>query len=187
MEFTIDCSCGAQHRVTAVEAGRTRRCRCGNDISIPRLSELRRSVGEQPYLVGIADKLRRMSAEQELPLGPICMECGRQTSNALPCRVECERPYAKGPGFWSTLLTHVVLPFSMLMGAWREYSNPEVHGRESIVETPLRLCPDCAAKVRKSKRRIRELLLRVPPYADLLQEHPNAGIHVSSNSPAATT
>jgi hypothetical protein len=178
MDFTFNCECGEQLRVATADAGGTKRCRCGITNAVPSLSELRRQAGKQSYEVGIADKLRYMFADGELPRDNVCVECGSKTSNVLECSVECERPYTKGRGFWGTVLLGIFAPVWILGLLNREHKNPEVFGEELIVKTPLPLCPKCIATVRPRKKNIRDLLCRVPLYDQLFQEYPNADADV---------
>jgi hypothetical protein len=174
MDFEISCTCGATIRVSSVDAGGTKQCRCGNILVVPSLSELRRRSGQQAFCVNIADRLQTMFAAGELPVEKHCTQCGVETSNTLPCTVVCERPYTKGRGFWATALLMLLTPVWILGAVRRDHMNPEVHGRELIVNTPLTLCPACAAEARKRKARLRELLHRVPLYDQLLNEYPQA-------------
>jgi hypothetical protein len=179
MDFTIDCSCGANLRVTTGDAGGTKRCHCGNINPVPSLGELRRRAGQQRYDVSIADKISYLVADGELPAETACIQCGIDTSNVLQCKVECERPYVKGRGFWSTVLLGLFAPFWILGALSRDYQNSEVHGRELIVNTPLALCPECAATSQAEKEDLHDLLRRVPLYDQLLQEYPNANVRIS--------
>jgi len=179
MDFTIDCSCGEQLRVGAADAGGTKRCQCGKANAVPSLSELRHRAGQNRYDVSIAEKLRYMFADGDLPPDNICAECGVETSNVLECSVECERPYTKGRGFWRTVLLGFFAPIWILGALNREYNEPEVFGEELIVDTPLPLCPDCAAHLTEGKHNLRELLRRAPLYDQLFQEYPKAIAAVS--------
>jgi len=178
MDFTIDCPCGKQIRVGTADAGGTKRCRCGTTNAVPALSELRRRAGQQSYNANIADKLRYMFADGELPPDNVCSQCGAETSNVLQCSVECERPHTKGRGFWGTVLLGIFSPVWILGFLNREHRNPEVFGQELVVNTPLPLCSKCAADVQPTKHNVLELLRCVPLYDQLLQEYPKADVHI---------
>jgi hypothetical protein len=178
MDFTIDCTCGQQLRVGTADAGGSKRCHCGAINAVPSLSELRRLAGKQSYDVAIADKLRYMFADGELPPDNACVLCGAETPNILQCSVECERPHTKGRGFWGTVLLGIFAPVWVLVLLICEYKDAEVFGRELIVTTPLPLCPECAANAQPRKHNVRELLRRVPLYDQLFQEYPNADADV---------
>jgi hypothetical protein len=81
MDFTIDCACGQKLCVGTADAGGSKRCHCGAINAVPSLSELRRRGGQQGYEVSIADKLRYMFAEGELPPDNACVQCGAETSS----------------------------------------------------------------------------------------------------------
>jgi hypothetical protein len=177
MDFTFDCQCGRTLRITAVDAGQSKVCRCGVSNTIPSLSELRRRAGQASYDINITDKIIARYAQGSLPSEATCAQCGRETTGILNCSVECERPYSHGRGFWSTVLLGLLSPWWMLGVINRDYKHNEVHGREVIVPTPLRMCPECAAHVHRQTDVTRNLLQRIPLYAQLFQEYPKAGVH----------
>lgn len=184
MDFTIDCACGQKLCVGTADAGGSKRCHCGAINAVPSLSELRRRAGQQGYEVSIADKLRYMFAEGELPPDNACVQCGAETSSVLPCLVECERPHTKGRGFWGTVLFGLFAPVWILGALNREYKNPEVFGQELIVNTPLPLCSGCTAEVQRRKHNLSDLLCCVPLYERLLQAYPDANVAVSPQATA---
>lgn len=177
MEFVLRCSCGRPVRVTAAQAGSELRCDCGNVTLVPMLSELRRGAGQPAYGVDIAETLRNMHADGLLPLETRCVQCQMQTEGILKCSVECERTFSRGGGFWVTVIVGLVLSCGDIRD---DYRNREVHGRELVVQTPLRLCDNCRHALGKKprKRRVVELLRMVPMYDQLLREYPNADIMV---------
>jgi hypothetical protein len=71
-------------------------------------------------------------------------------------------------------LTHVV---RLLYGP-----GPEIDtvGRETVVKTPVKVCPLCAAEAVKSQRReeLVRLLERVPLYRQLLKKYPAAHVAI---------
>jgi hypothetical protein len=177
MDFTFDCQCGQTLRITAVDAGQTKVCRCGTPNIIPSLSELRRRAGQACYDTHISDKIIAMHAQGLLPEELTCARCGRDTPGILNCSVECERPYSHGRGFWSTVLLGLLSPWWMLGVLSRDYKHSEVHGREVVVQTPLRMCPECAAQVHQQTSSARDILQRIPLYAQLFREYPKADVH----------
>ena len=182
MEFSITCPCGAQLRMTSADAGGLKPCSCGTSNSVPSLSELRLQAGQRRYAYSIAEKLRYMHANSELPLHDTCVFCGLPTEDVAHCSVECERPHTNGRGFWGTVLLGMFLPFWLFASINREYMNPEVVGRELTVNTPVPVCPDCSKGHRKELRNLAELLRRVPLYKQLLEEYPKA--HVFEVAPS---
>jgi len=177
MDFTIDCSCGAKIHVSTREAGGTRECACGRVIQIPSLGELRRRAGRRRYDADVAAKLRYMFATGQLPQQSTCTRCGIETTNVLECWVECEKPYTRGRGFWTTFMLGICAPWILaverLCGA---YPRLEVLGRELVVNIPLAICPKCAARVGANGHDLRNLIHRVPLYSQLLKKYPNAHV-----------
>lgn len=174
MDFTLNCSCGAQLHVATADAGGCKICICGKANAVPSLSELRRRAGKQSYEVGIADKLRSLFTDGELPPNNVCVSCGSPTSNVFACTVVCQRPYSKGRGLWATVLLGIFTPLWNLFALNREYADQEVFGQELVVHTPLPICSPCTAKLQANKHSIRKFLRRVPLYEELLQEYPDA-------------
>ncbi len=183
MDFTINCQCGATLRDATADAGGIKRCRCGHENSVPSLSKLRQESGQQAYDVSTAEKLRYMFADGDLPPNNVCVQCGCETSDVLQCSVECERPHTKGRGFWGTFFLGLFAPLSVFHSIHQEYQNPEVFGRELIVDTPVPMCSKCQIDLRPRKKTVRELLCRVPLYGQLFQEYPDADAHVLSEVP----
>jgi hypothetical protein len=182
MDFSIGCSCGRTIAVTAAQAGSEVRCNCGQVNAVPLLSELRRSIGQSKYNLGIIDRIRQQVADGVLPAGNLCARCGAETSDALPLLVECERTWSHGGGFWRHFSLFLLGPIWFWGLLRRDYNNPEVFGRESVVELPLRMCQSCQTTVRQTgstAAKVR-LLQKVPLFEELLREYPQARI-VSSD------
>jgi hypothetical protein len=178
MVFSIDCSCGKAITVTAAQAGTEVRCDCGQVNAVPLLSELRRSAGQSKYNLGITDRIRQQVADGALPAEDACARCGVQTSDALQLLVECERTWTAGGGFWKHFLLFLLAPFWIWGLLRRDYNNPEVFGRENVVNLPLRMCRTCQITVRQtgSNAAIIALLQEVPLYQELLREYPQAKV-----------
>lgn len=125
-----------------------------------------------------SEKVRVLVAAGELPRGTTCVRCQFPTEGILDCSVECERPYRSERGFWDYLLLMAFGSWWLAAIAWRDYEQTEVHGRETLVKTPLRMCPDCQARYHAGSRagELRQLLHSVPEYDALLQTFPNASV-----------
>ena len=178
MQFQVDCPCGERIGVTSALAGGEVRCRCGKQVKIPSLSNLRRSAGQRAYATSTADRLRGMYAEGALPVEKVCLQCGDATEHVLPCVVECERPATRAGGLMRLLLVGLVAPLWIFWQANRDYQDAEARGRELVVKTPLRLCPGCAQRVRKSNRALLACVRQAELYAPLLDEYPQAAVSV---------
>jgi hypothetical protein len=65
-----------------------------------------------------------------------------------------------------------------LLGLARDMGHNEgdtVHGRDVRYRLPLRICPDCTGQLRDA-RLLKETLLDVPVYAELLDKYPHADV-----------
>jgi hypothetical protein len=186
MDYAVACPCGNQIEVRAAQAGSKVQCACGQSVTIPALSQLRHVAGQPRYEVSIVDKVRRMVSDGRLPIGQLCIECGRNTQSTSTFIVECQRPRTRGNSYWKTIfltLTATLLaPFWMALAIFQEVRdadrNPEITGTELIVHTPIRLCSECSSKLGSHQRQLQRLLRREAAYDELLREYPAARIHV---------
>lgn len=196
MEYSIICACGQPVQVIAAEAGTTKSCECGRPNRVPRLSELRRSLAapatadwdsnrRQLEKLGIpedillrygaANALRHLHQQGMLPLETFCLQCMSPTSESLNCWVECSVPQAKKEGWLTTIAC--LLSIDVLMHLAVESKTPVVHGEELVINAPLRLCADCASRLRKDRAAIRNLIRQLPLYQPLLKQYPEAAIN----------
>jgi hypothetical protein len=181
MEYHVTCRCGKQLPVKTEEAGTTIRCACGESVPVPSLSKLRKTAGLGAYESGTIDTIRRMLEHGELPWGETCAESGRPTDDIVQFSVQCEQIHVAkdraGLVFWVGLIFG---PFWLLLAA--RSKDRENHGRETVVEIPLRVCGEFHRKLARwgSQRKFRRLLVTVPVYARLLEEYPTATIRVDS-------
>lgn len=185
MEYSIRCPCGMSIPVAATQAGSEVSCECGMRVLVPPLSRLRMGAGQAAYEVGLPGKIRRMIATEELPWGDFCAYSGRPTKDAIDFLIECERSYSGSPGRGISsfpILTSIVNILGSVMFNIHIEEVLEVHGREVVLQVPLRVSSEWHEKVRriKSRRRLREMLRTVPVYAELLDEYPDAKIGVVS-------
>lgn len=183
MNFTISCPCGKDVTVTATDAGVEVRCHCGNVNTVPSLSELRRAAGQSRYNQGIVDRVKQNVADRVLPSESACVKCGVPTGGVLYLTVECERTYRSGGGFWKHFFLFLLAPIWIWGQLRRDYST-EVFGRETFLDVPLLICPSCEMAIRKSRlaRARKALLKKVPLYAELLREYPQATVSVSNKN-----
>jgi hypothetical protein len=181
MALELHCECGNTLQVTASMCGTDTQCDCCyRNLRVPKLSQLGGVQENRPLY--IANRLRTMKLDNNLPIGNLCVECGRLTSETLYCQVECETPHLKDPAqdFRSALITMVLGLFSpvlaMLHRNFRRTPSDEVVGNDLAVDTPIRLCSRCFKATRMNPNRCRELIARVPEYGELLEAYPNAQV-----------
>lgn len=188
MSYAISCECGRQLTVQATDAGTHLPCSCGRQVKVPTLGRLARAAGEPMRTLSASEKVRVLVAAGELPTGTTCVRCQFPTDGVLECSVECERPYTKKRLFWEGVLVYLFAPLWFSMVAKSYYDKPEVHGRETLVKTPLRVCGDCQQRFRGGAHssELWQLLNSVPEYAALLQAFPSAHVVaiVKTNSTA---
>ncbi|MCE9524823.1 MAG: hypothetical protein K8R36_02065 [Planctomycetales bacterium] len=179
--FHYTCECGCALPIAASSAGMVVPCRCGKQVKVPKLSELKRLSGQHVEpIVGIADQLRTMYLDKQLPPDTHCVCCQTKTTETLDCWVECERTYDRNGKGWAMAILFVwSLPLFLLARAFNRGSAHEVDGRELIVRTPLPICEKCLDTTSRNSANIRQLLLRVELYRRLLEKYPHA--HVGAN------
>jgi hypothetical protein len=178
MTFHYTCECGYALPIAASSAGAVVPCRCGRQVKIPKLSELKRLSGQQVEpIAGIADYLRTMYLNKELPPDAHCVICQANTSDTLECWVECERTWDRTGKQWGMAMLFVAsIPLwvlSRVLGGARKH---EVDGRELVVRTPLPICENCLHTTPRSEANIRQLLLGVDIYRQLLERYPVARV-----------
>ena len=176
MDLSVTCDCGVMIQVKETMCGSVLACECGKSISVPRLSELRRNSGLMPVHISVSDRLLALSMDGLLPMENDCLSCSCPTESFLDCLVECERMFAKKSSYLSYFLQSLLVPWFVITLIRREYDNPEVHGRELVLKTPVRLCESCFSKTTMSKQKCIALLKKNESYGRLLTEYPNANI-----------
>jgi hypothetical protein len=182
MAYSVRCSCGNAHEVSATQAGTEISCGCGAVVLVPLLSQLRVSAGQEAYESGIVDKILRLKSEGKLPLGDHCLLSGQRTEDTALVRVQCERSYDKGPPKYEKFLA--ILSFFFIgIFAWfvaKETlgQKPEWVGRDLELSLPIRVHRDLRDDLQKirNQKRLRELLRAVPLYAQLLDDYPSAEV-----------
>jgi len=181
--YCVRCECANEIPVERTAAGGTAVCRCGREVRVPRLSELKRQAGELVELrVSALDRVRQLLLEQGLPPDPVCRITQRPTTDVLYLTVVCEEPRLRGNSSWwgllfigagAFLVSLWLLPVYLL--ASRE--EPEVIAPETVFRLPVPIASDRQAQIRDYREsELRELLCTVPLYAQLLAEFPQARI-----------
>jgi hypothetical protein len=152
-----------------MQAGTTIACACGRIVAVPLLSELRRQV--------------KVLADGSVPTNGRCLQCGGQTSRVAECKAICERVWVdsvRGP--WNTfiwiaaiLIWPMAASLAIFLRGKPEAEERQERGREVVVRLPFHLCEAC--RVRQELRKTHDLraaLQRVPEYAELFREYPEA-------------
>ena len=174
MEYRVTCGCGQSIPVSAGAAGTRVECSCGRVVEVPSLREMRRQSGE-PETTNPELLIKRMLLAGELPPGPDCNRCGRSDAALLTVVAECERCRVRRPGRWDWLVIAIFSwPFALLAHLWERRSGEvQIHGRDMILNLPIRLCLACRMEAR-SRAAIAAMLRAVPAYARLLERYPKA-------------
>jgi hypothetical protein len=185
--FSVPCECGASLSISATDAGATISCRCGRQVQVPRLSQLRISQGLDPAESNVRDTIARMIRDGALPWGQCCAVTAMPTDDSMPLDIQCERSYVQGgrSQFWGVMLMiggfFACLPlaiFMWLIGRELFATSPEREGRDVVITIPIWVCRDSQATVRGwSQSRLREMLRTVPIYERLLREYKDATFH----------
>lgn len=182
--FRLRCDdCGHEYPFMSANAGEMIPCVCGKQLKIPKLSELRRLAGQPTEFINIADELRKLYLDKQLPPDPQCMFCQVKTANTLQCWVECERAQLPSEGIGTTagktLILNAVLPFFGLfyfpLGSGQN-ADAEAVGNDVVVRTPLSVCENCLPKTSRKPDHIRGFLRSVPLYRQLLDTYPGARV-----------
>src|SRR5262245_33148332 len=98
MEFRVDCACGGHVGVSEGGAGSSRGVSGGRTVAIPSLKELRLSAGLPAYNVSPELLVEHILSSGEMPFGPRCGQCARETDEIVHVITECERAGAREPG-----------------------------------------------------------------------------------------
>lgn len=134
--------------------------------------------------LSVAQKLQLLAVDGHLPVETRCLQCELATSQVLQCYIECELPRVQSQvRFWDRMAAVALLFVSPLHGlfhvATATADEPAIVSDEVVVRAPLRLCPECAQRLQHDRRRVRELLQRMPLYQPLFREYPAATINIA--------
>jgi hypothetical protein len=152
-------------------------------VDIPGLSTLRELAGQDAYETGPVDVIRNMLRRGELPSGTRCAISGVETKDVLELVVEAERVHSGSDRLTYAWLGAFISPI-LLLGLFQK-PRPEV-GRETVVDTPLRVAAAYHARVRRAgQRALKKWLRREPVYAQLLDAYPAARVEVRARATTA--
>ena len=165
--YAVTCDCGRTHRVSAGAAGMLLACDCGRQVQVPTLRALRREAGEP--VASPEMEIRALLREGTLPQERECLSCGTPTADVGHAEVICERSEVSDTGWKWRLLP---LLFGYLV--FTRSGEARERGRDLAFRLPLRLCRDCAGRLRGAA--LVEVLRRVPVYARLIDKYPDADI-----------
>jgi hypothetical protein len=139
LQFPLDCECGKRLTVTEGAAGSRVKCSCGRTVEVPGLSALRGRAGLPPIRISTSTKIEEMVMTGELPRGTECSRCGATTSGILHVLAVCERVWVN---------TDQLSIGGVVIKEW----GVSRHGRDLIVQVPVRLCPACQGAVFRYQR-----------------------------------
>jgi len=174
MHYAVQCDCGKTLQVPGAMAGGRVTCACGLEVLVPSLSKLKGQSGDSAMSAEIRldDMLRRGILPQETT----CLMCRKPTDAVSYCWTTCERPQVENELGWFQIVARVLM-FNLL-GLASDIAHAEgdtVHGRDLRYRLPLRVCPECTGQLWDA-RMLKETLLDVPVYADLLDKYPHADV-----------
>ncbi len=178
MGYSVRCECGKTLPVVTGQAGTLIRCGCSRSVEVPPLRELRISAGQAPS-PSPELSIPAMLQSGTIPGGPDCACCGGGSAQIIELSADCERLERAGTGWMNHFAN--LLVFGWLGGLARIYADDDagpVHGRNVHLTLMLRMCTECCGK--SSNRSLREVVLRIPEYAPLIDKYPNLELSVQS-------
>ncbi len=122
-----------------------------------------------------------MVEEGSLPVDELCPLSLRPADETLVVRVDCEKSWVRssdgdeGDAFLFGLLFGVI--GSLLMRPKRDHA--EHLGRDTTVDLPIRIAGEARSRYRRrSRKQLISMLKRIPIYAELFEEFPDAKLKV---------
>jgi|GEM_PF-1325371 len=184
MDYPVSCECGQVHRVAAALAGSHFACRCGRDVSVPSLIQLKSAAGQAVLSPEV--RLEQMLQLGMLPEESRCLVCDAPTKKALFFWAMCERAVLKESWGQKWLGLVVLIFFFGWVGLLVGYlagrlEGDKLHGREVRFRLPLRVCSECTSKV-SVPITLWDTALAVPIYAELLRKYPDAQLVFDAQS-----
>jgi hypothetical protein len=184
-EYSVSCPCGKVIEVNESAAGTEVACSCGKRVPVPSLRELRYQHGAEQAPNPVL-QIEYLLAAKKLPAESCCVSCGTETSGVLVVHAHCESIWRKGGQSTDQMLalTAWLGPlWALLVWASRSQDAEREFGSDVRLGLPLRVCPQCREQVQKMWRwsrlaRLRELLVKVPEYRQLLERYPKARLSV---------
>ena len=176
-EYSVSCECGARVSVAARQAGSTIACTCGQTITIPLLSALRRSAGQSTKTT--IEQIDGMIRNGELPIDTVCPLSGRIADETIVFHIQCERSWVRGGeplDFGKILAYYLLFGWIGAIIVSRKMEKREEFGRETSLTVPVRISSDVKAKIFGTRRQqtLKSFLHHVPIYQSLLREYPDA-------------
>jgi hypothetical protein len=183
--YAIQCSCGDEISIAASAAGSEVRCRCGETVSVPKLSILRRLAGDDHARLSTLDSIRYLDAAGELPSRRVCALTGIRTNAvmyfSIQRKVRCLPPNRP---WWDIAINSLFgvihpIPISLLVTAAQEVK-PE-YVLESLACVPICIALEHWGTIDGLDQfQLQTLLSSEPLYAELLAEYPDALISRAS-------
>jgi hypothetical protein len=126
--------------------------------------------------------------EQMLHLGMLpqetrCLGCDRPTTGVTHFWAICERAFVKkDPNrvWWAVALAWLFFGWLAILLLAVRSRDDRVHGSDVRLRLPLRACPECGPDL-AGPGALREAMLRVPLYADLLGQYPAAELALDAD------
>jgi hypothetical protein len=193
--FSIECECGSKVEVSASDAGRSLDCNCGRLVIVPRLSELRKLSGRDPFEAGVLDTVKRELRECNNIVGRFCLHSGKPTENIVWVDLACEtrhvvaaRDSARDWGpvqLIGALMTVFLLPFGVFVyifsRIWKDNAastGPREVGHDRAILLPLPISAEFEKKL--SNRKLLRYAKQVPLYQKIFAEYPDASLTKNS-------
>ena len=192
MTYPLRCACGKVYRVGAAQAGSHYTCPCGRRLVVPSLSRLKMAAGEEVLSPDV--RVEQMLQLGMLPHETHCLLCGRATTGVTHVWAVCERAFVKKDAsrvWWVIALSWIFLGWLGLLLLLVRGRDDREHGSDVQLRLPLRVCPECGPDL-VGPGALREAVLAVPEYADLLGKYPDAalsldgerkGVNLSAGNP----
>jgi hypothetical protein len=179
MAYFAQCDCGRRIPVAASDAGCSKLCPCGRNVTVPALSKLRTAAGQEAHPLNTLETIAKAIAERNPPIGDVCLVSGRPTSERLWIHIACERRWVRNNHGKNAFLRVLgllsglagLMMFFKLHGA----DESQEFGRDTSIDVPLPIAAEHHAAVsRYGDGKLKSLLRQVPMYARLLDEYPAA-------------
>lgn len=170
MTYPVQCECGSVHQVAATQAGDRFACSCGQMVDVPSLSALKARVGQAAMSAEV--RIEQLLGQGRLPLESKCVVCHATTKHVRHCWTTFERAKVDQAFGWAlSAWTYLSLFFGTVV-FWRRKVE-RIEGRDRRFHLPIRCCANCVDQLVEPSR-LREAMLDVPLYAELLARYPEA-------------
>ena len=175
MKYQFPCPCGKVVVVTAADAGATRSCACGRTVEVPPLHQLRAAAGQQ--VLSPAVRIEALLLEHKLPGTRVCVCCHKETDGLIRVRVQCQWAIVTKGGPSRADMAAGCFLFGWLAMFYIARTAPpgKEHGQDVVFVLPLPVCQACGPQL-DDPAALRQALVAIPEYADLLAEYPHARV-----------